>query len=293
MGMVDEPTASGTGATGQLVGAMLPEGGAVAGPIHPEQHNLAQHHPGVMHAVQSLLYGIVVGILIMTFATQPFRIPSASMEPTLMVGDFVLVAKGDFGGHEDGHSMTGLLPAMRIRRGDVIVFRYPVDPSIHLVKRVVGLPGDRLRLHDDQLFVNGQPLIEPYAHYAAGPGDAYRDNFPRLETPDPDVVSNWWIQMRSLVANGELMVPPGEYFVLGDNRNDSEDSRYWGLVPASAIVGRPVLIYFSLAPSGRQADRVDGARPGRESSAQAASGHGLLGAIDGFARWDRVIRVVH
>lgn len=291
MGMVDEPAASGAVAAGQLSEGSAPEGGAVAESAHP-----VQHHPGLLHAVQSLLYGVVVGILIMTFAAQPFRIPSASMEPTLMVGDFVLVAKGDFGGPPSGRGAAGVLPAMMIRRGDVIVFRYPVDPSMHLVKRVVGLPGDRLRLHDDQLYVNGQPLKEPYAHYAAGPADAYRDNFPRLETPDPDVVSNWWIQMRSLVADGELTVPPGAYFVLGDNRNDSEDSRYWGLVPAATIIGKPVLIYFSLAPAERS-QAGDGVRPGRESAVQATSGqagtgHGLLGAIGGFARWDRVIRVV-
>jgi len=156
----------------------------------------------MLHAAQSLLYIIIVAIFIITFAVQPFRIPSESMEPTLMVGDFLLVAKQDFPVPTDALP----LPSTPIRRGDVVVFHYPIDPSIHLVKRVIGMPGDHLRLRDGRVFINGRALNEPYAVYRPGPSDNFRDNFPRLSNPDPDVTSNWWIQMKSLVNHGELTV---------------------------------------------------------------------------------------
>ena len=166
-------------------------------PRSPESH-------GMIHAIQSLLYIIIVAIFIITFTVQPFRIPSESMDPTLLVGDFLLVAKQNF----PATSGSIPLPSTPIRRGDVIVFHFPVDPSIHLVKRVIGLPGDHLRLHGNHVYIDGQPLDEPYAIYRPGPAEPFRDNFPRLSNPDPDVASAWWIQMRSLVNHGELTVPP-------------------------------------------------------------------------------------
>ncbi len=275
--------------------------GTTHGPHGP--HDRPRHEgPGLIHALQSLLYGVVVAIFIMSFTAQPFRIPSASMEPTLLVGDFVLVAKGNFGASTSDDE-AGLLPAAAIRRGDVIVFRYPKDPSLHLVKRVIGVPGDRLHLHADHVFVNGHALDEPYALYEPGPSDLYRDNFPRLETPNPDVDSNWWVRMQTLVAGGELTIPPGEYFVLGDNRNDSEDSRYWGLVPAAAIVGKPVLIYFSLnspdrmaaGPASGQASGQAAAENRQQAAGAAPAGTAarrLLEVISSFARWNRTLLVV-
>jgi signal peptidase I len=251
----------------------------------------------LLHAAQSLLYIIIVAIFIITFIFQPFRIPSESMQPTLMVGDFLLVAKQQFPMAADSLPF----PSTPIKRGDVIVFHYPIDPSIHLVKRVVGVPGDHLRLRDGHVYIDGHALDEPYAVYRPGPPDSFRDNFPRLANPDPDVTSNWWIQMKSLVNHGELTVPPRSFFVLGDNRNDSEDSRYWGFVPSSAIVGKPLLIYFSLNEPGRDDDpdgnpdgssetpaapRVSALPPPRPK--QASVFPGLLN----FARWDRTLRVV-
>jgi len=252
----------------------------------------------LLHAMQSLLYIIVVAIFIITFIFQPFRIPSESMEPTLLVGDFLLVAKQQFPFPKDALPF----PATPIKRGDVIVFHYPLDPSIHLVKRVIGLPGDHLRLRDGRVFIDGRALDEPYAVYRPGPADNYRDNFPRLANPDPDVSSNWWIQMKSLVNRGELTVPPRSFFVLGDNRNDSEDSRYWGFVPASAIVGKPLLVYFSLNQAGKDQDADDAdddsgsetpttphvsALP-RSKPTKPRTFSGILN----FARWDRVLRVI-
>jgi signal peptidase I len=246
----------------------------------PEAH-------GMIHAVQSLLYIIIVAIFIITFAVQPFRIPSESMDPTLMVGDFLLVAKQNFPMTRDSLPF----PSTPIRRGDVIVFHYPIDSSIHLVKRVIGMPGDHLRLRDNHVYINGVALNEPYAVYRPGPGDNFRDNFPRLSNPDPDVTAAWWIQMKSLVNHGELTVPPHSFFVLGDNRNDSEDSRYWGFVPAAAIVGKPLVIYFSVNQEGRdddsptaEASAIPTVKPQRSST---------LTNIADFARWDRTLRVVH
>jgi signal peptidase I len=197
----------------------------------------------------------------MTFTAQPFRIPSASMEPTLLVGDFLLVNKEISTGR-----FPALAPANLIRRGDLIVFHYPVDPALHLVKRIVGLPGDRLRLRDGRVWIDGRALSEPYAVYLPSGADSYRDDFPRMDRADPAVDSRWWVQMHSLVANGELTIPPDSYFVLGDNRNNSEDSRYWGLVPRAAIVGKPFLIYFSL----------------KEPAV----------SLMNLARWDRTLRIV-
>jgi len=152
------------------------------------------------------------------------------------------------------------------------------------------MPGDHLRLRDGRVFINGRALNEPYAVYRPGPSDNFRDNFPRLSNPDPDVTSNWWIQMKSLVNHGELTVPPRSFFVLGDNRNDSEDSRYWGFVPASAIVGKPLLIYFSL----NEESRDDDPPTARASAMPPLQPHtsSTLGEIASFARWDRTLRVV-
>lgn len=246
---------------------------------------------GMIHAIQSLLYIIIVAIFIITFTVQPFRIPSESMEPTLMVGDFLLVSKLEFPAKDNT-----ALPYTPIRRGDVVVFHYPIDPSIHLVKRVIGMPGDHLRLRDGHVFIDGRALQEPYAVYRSSPPDNFRDNFPRLQTPDPDVTSNWWIQMRSLVNRGELTVPPRSYFVLGDNRNDSEDSRYWGFVPASAIVGRPLLVYFSLNEDSRDDDEDSltphaSALPPPKPRQNTTIAH-IANQIANFARWDRTLRVV-
>ena len=250
----------------------------------------------MLHAIQSLLYIIVIAIFIITFAVQPFRIPSESMEPTLLVGDFLLVAKQEFPFPKDALPF----PATPIKRGDVIVFHYPVDPSIHLVKRVIGMPGDHLRLRDGHVYIDGRALVEPYAVYRPGPADNYRDNFPRLANPDPDVGSNWWIQMRSLVNHGELTVPPHSFFVLGDNRNDSEDSRYWGFVPASAIVGKPLLVYFSLNQTSKDDEKDEDAGTETPTTPHVSAlprpipkKATTFSGIGNFARWGRVLRVIH
>jgi len=198
----------------------------------------------VLTAIQSLLLVVVVAMFVVTFILQPFRIPSESMDPTLRVGDFLLMNKQAFAPHG---AMDVLLPRTPVRRGEVAVFHYPLHPEVDFVKRVVGLPGDRLHLRDGRLFVNGKAVDEPYAFYGASMPDSFRDDFPTLHSLDSNVDPAWWMTMRRDVRDGDLWIPAGKYFVMGDNRNDSEDSRYWGFVPEKAMVGKPMLVYFSVA----------------------------------------------
>jgi signal peptidase I len=254
-------------------------------PSHRSHHH---HRTGIFPALQSLLYLIVIAIFIITFCAQPFRIPSESMESTLLVGDFLLVNKQAAPPNAPGES-SGLLPAAPIHRGDIIVFHDPVDNTLHLIKRVIGLPGDHLRLHSGRVFINGHPLTEPYAVYRPSPPDNFRDNFPRLQSADPEIDSRWWIRMRSLIDNGELIIPTGNFFVMGDNRNDSEDSRYWGFVPSEAIVGKPFLIYFSL----QQHDSEDASNLTQEAVADQRGQHpSRIDSLVDFARWGRTFQIV-
>ncbi len=243
---------------------------------------LRLHLPTLPEALASLLRTIVVALFVLTFVLQPFLIPSESMERTLLVGDFLLFNKQVYA--PSNLLSRWLMPYRPVERGDIIVFHHPNPPL--LVKRVIGIPGDRLRIEDGRVYVNGVPLDEPYAAYEPAPPNAFRDNFPAKVYTDPQVDPDWWRQMQSLTRNGELQVPPGEYFVLGDNRNHSSDSRYWGFVPRQAIVARPVVIYFSLR------------RPSTTDVQQAADdrlGHGreLAVRIAAFARWKRIFQVVH
>jgi signal peptidase I len=240
------------------------------------------HLPTFPEALASLLRTLVVALFLLTFVLQPFLIPSESMERTLLVGDFLLFNKQVFA--PSNQLGRWLMPYRPMERGDIIVFHHPKPPL--LVKRIVGLPGDRLRIEDGKVFINGAPLEEPYAAFEPAPVNDFRDNFPARVYTDPEVDPDWWRQMQSLTRNGELVVPAGEYFVLGDNRNHSSDSRYWGFVPRSAIVARPLVIYFSLR------------RPSSTDVEQAADdrlGHGseLAERIAGFARWRRIFQVVH
>ena len=239
-------------------------------------------HDGLLPSIQALLTIIVVAIFIITFAVQPFRIPSASMVPTLLVGDFLLVDK-----QTATLDHLPLAPG-KLRRGDVIVFHYPPNPSVHLVKRVIGLPGDDVRLHDDRVFINGQPLAEPYALYRPSPPDPYRDNFPRLTSTDPEVDARWWMELRHLAPHGQLHIPANQYFVLGDNRNNSEDSRYWGLVPAAAIIGKPLLVYLSLREPESATDDPDTTT----DQTRAARPTDLWSNLRSLARWQRALHIV-
>lgn len=191
--------------------------------------------------IQSIAGTVVIAVFVVTFLVQAFTIPSESMEHTLLIGDYLLVDKFCYG----GPSWNRLLPYRKIQRGDIVVFHYPVHPQQHFVKRVVGLPGDRVRLINKKVYVNGAPLEEPYVQYISAVRDPYRDDFPRTDIPAIGVTARWWGEMPKLVEDKQLIVPEGSYFVLGDNRDDSQDSRYWGFVPRENIIGRPLMIYWS------------------------------------------------
>jgi signal peptidase I len=176
-----------------------------------------------------------------TSLLQAYVIPSGSMEGTLLVGDHLFVDRLTYA-PADAVSKH-LLPYRDVRRGDVIVFRSPVE-NLTLVKRAIGVPGDHIRLSHKQLILNGKPIDEPYTRHIADNLDRYRDDFPSYAPPgdlNPRAVE----MLRSDVVNGELVVPPGFVFAMGDNRENSNDSRYWGLVPRENIEGTPVVIYWS------------------------------------------------
>jgi signal peptidase I len=244
-----------------------------------------RHLPTVPEALASLLQTIVVALFLLTFVLQPFLIPSESMERTLLVGDFLLVNKQIFAPEgRPGSLIRRFLPYREIERGDIVVFHHRNPP--YLIKRVVGLPGDRIRIEQGRVSVNGMPLDEPYAAYEPSAASPFRENFPARMYTDPSVDPAWWREMQDLTRNGELVVPPGEYFTLGDNRNHSLDSRFWGLVPRAAIVARPLVIYFSLRrPSSTDVQQAADDRLGHETE--------LAARLTGFARWRRIFQVVH
>ena len=244
------------------------------------------HMPTPPEAFAALLRTLVVALFLLTFVLQPFLIPSESMEHTLLVGDFLLVNKQILA--PSGPLTRWLLPYRQVQRGDIVVFHHPRPPL--LIKRVVGIPGDRIRVDDGHLSVNGMRIPEPYAAFEPTAFNPSRDVFPGTIYSDPSVNPDWWRRMRSLVHNGELVVPENQYFVLGDNRNHSEDSRFWGLVPREAIIARPMLIYFSVRrPSATDVEHI------QEDKAQDDRlGHDreLMAKLTGFARWERIFRVV-
>ncbi len=208
-----------------------------------QRHVASSFGADLIGSMQSLMGTVVIAIFVITFIVQAFQIPSESMENTLLVGDYLLVNKLCYGGSGLGDHV---MPYQKIRRRDIIVFHYPVDPKQHFVKRVIGLPGDRLRMVNKKVFINGKPLDEPYVHFLEPANNLYRDDFPRTDIPAVNMEGSWWLQMRKLVEDGELIVPQGHYFVMGDNRDDSQDSRYWGFVPQENIIGRPLVIYWSV-----------------------------------------------
>ena len=197
-----------------------------------------------LSGIQWLCSTVVLAVFVITFIAQAFQIPSESMENTLLIGDYLLVDKVHYG---EGNRWNWLMPYSQIQRGDIIVFRYPVHPSQHFVKRVIGVPGDHVHLFRGTVFVNGKAVEDSqYAVHKGGQFDSYRDNFPAGNYISPEVNSSWWIEMHNVVHRGEIVVPPDKYFVLGDNRDESLDSRYWGFVPRENIIGRPFLIYWSV-----------------------------------------------
>ncbi len=200
---------------------------------------------------ESLVVTVILAIFGTTFVLQAFKIPTGSMENTLLIGDHLLVNKFIFAPQTG--ALGRLLPYREPRHEDVVVFKFaPVDeqtePGEHFVKRVIGIPGDHIRIFHRQVFVNEKPLYEPYVRHDPAYADELRpgDDFPPPDSEYlPGATASWEAEMGSVVKNGELLVPPDSYFVLGDNREQSWDSRFWGFVKRSMIIGRPVVIYWS------------------------------------------------
>ena len=249
--------------------------------VTDELRKMRMHLPTFPEALGSFLRTVVVALFLLTFILQPLLIPSESMEETLLVGDFLLFNKQIYAPAEDPGGKV--MPYRQVKRGDIVVFRHS-DPPL-LVKRVVGLPGDRLRMRDGRVLIDGVALDEPYAAFEPAAPNASRDNFPARIYSDPQVDPDWWRQMQSLTRNGELVIPPGEYFVLGDNRNYSLDSRYWGLVPRQAIIAQPLMIYFSV-------NRPSSTDPQPGADDRLGQGRQLFSRLKELARWERIFRVV-
>jgi signal peptidase I len=208
----------------------------------PEVGPSTGHRPEFHSRFKALVEIVVIFLFAITFVVQASKVPTESMENTLLVGDYLLADKLHFG---NGGVGSWLLPYRDIRGGDIVVFHFPLVSSHYLVKRVVGVPGDHVRLHDGIVYVNGTPLKEDYAIHKLGTRDSYRDNFPAgLSTAA--VNTRWRSELPRHITNGELVVPEGQYFVMGDNRDVSLDSRYWGFVPRENIVGHVLMVYLSL-----------------------------------------------
>jgi len=188
-------------------------------------------------------------ILILLFGTstiaQPFVIPTSSMHNTLYTGDHLIVDKLAYSPASSFSKY--LLPYSEPKRGDIIVFHHPTLITVDYVKRVIGVPGDHIKLVNKVVYVNGKPLNEPYTIHLDN-SSQYRDNFPIGEpeyAPDPKMAARAAEMLRDDVVNGELVVPPASYFAMGDNRDNSLDSRYWGLVPRDNITGKPLIVFWS------------------------------------------------
>ncbi|MGH8119575.1 MAG: signal peptidase I [Gammaproteobacteria bacterium] len=184
-------------------------------------------------------------LVLRSFIAEPFRIPSASMMPTLLIGDFILVNKYDYGIRLPVINLK-IIQNKTPQRGDIIVFRYPQDPKIPFIKRVVGLPGDHIAYYDKMVHINGNPVqqMEPESYQGAGAGkimDGVSRRLEQLGSIKHDIL----VEPAGYSSEFEGVVPPGQYFVLGDNRDNSRDSRYWGYVPDANLIGRAFMIWMN------------------------------------------------
>lgn len=227
----------------------------------------------------------VAGLFIITFVVQHFEIPSRSMENTLLVGDHVFVDRLTPTGK---HGFPGfLMPYRELHRGDTAVFVSPAEPGLYLVKRIVAAPGDRMHLRNGVLYINGIRQAEPYV-VRDGSFDPYRDDFPALSGfGNFQVTHDWAMEMPRYTRDGDLVIPPGHYFAMGDNRDVSLDSRYWGFVPEQNILGRPLFIAWSLNQT--EDDFPTNATWGERASIFVHTATHFFG----LTRWNRILRLVH
>lgn len=191
---------------------------------------------------------LLVVLLLRAFVFEPFRIPSKSMVPSLLVGDFVVVSKFSYGLRLPV-THTKILDTGQPRRGDIAVFRYPRDPGIDYIKRIVAVPGDTVAYHDKQLYINGKPVSRQDLGLYDGP-DADLDSQMQAFKESLPGAGHAYKMLQVVDAAGpdvdEVEVPEGHYFAMGDNRDNSADSRIWGFVPEENLVGRATMIWLSL-----------------------------------------------
>ena len=183
---------------------------------------------------ESIVIAVILALFVRTWVVQAFKIPTGSMENNLLIGDHLLVNKFIFGPTPLAIGRA-VLPVRPIHRGDILVFKYPEEPDRDFIKRVIGLPGETIELKNKKIYVNNQPLEEPYVHFLTPPSSDYQE------------VTSYDLRERF----GPVTVPADKYFVMGDNRDNSQDSRYWGYLPRDYVKGKALVIYWSYE-SGRE-----------------------------------------
>jgi signal peptidase I len=194
--------------------------------------------------VASIASVLVIGLFIITFCMQAFEIPTSSMVSTLLIGDHVFVDRVRLA--PKSSFVDKIIPYRDPKRGDIFVFVSPSEPGLFVVKRVIGVPGDRIHLRGGKVYLNGQLQNEPYAIHSLGDYRPYRDEFPSVApTRDDQLAPDWQITEQDHIQGDDIVVPPNSYFGMGDNRDVSYDSRYWGFIPRENVVGRPMFIYWS------------------------------------------------
>jgi len=233
----------------------------------------------------SLAAVLVTGLFIITFILQAFEIPSSSMENTLLIGDHVFVNREQFAPPTPW--LGPILPHRQIHRGDIVVFLSPAEPGLYVVKRIIGIPGDRIHLREGVVYRNGEKLDEPYViHQSGDEVNLYRDNFPEVAPSEMNnVTPDWEMALPHHIEGDDLVVPPNSYFGMGDNRDVSLDSRYWGFIPEENVIGRPMFIYWSFqTPAGQYLER-------EVSQRLSFLVHVVLHFFD-ETRWRRTFKVV-
>jgi signal peptidase I len=195
---------------------------------------------------------LATGLFIIIFMVQAFAIPSPSMENTLLVGDHLFVDRVQFS--PASHWLGSLLPYRDIHRGDIVVFLHPAQPGLYVVKRIIGIPGDHIHLLHGIVYRNGQKLDEPYViHQPDGGYIPYRDDFPAVAPNEfTNAIPSWKLTLPRNLEGNDLVVPPNNYFGMGDNRDVSYDSRFWGFIPKENVIGRPMFIYWSFVTPNDQ-----------------------------------------
>ena len=217
---------------------------------------------------ESIVIAVILALFVRTWVVQAFKIPTGSMENNLLIGDHLLVNKFAFAPTATGIERV-VLPIRNIKRGDIVVFKYPDEPERDFIKRVIGLPGETLELRNKKVYINGQPLEEPYVHFLE-PASTSQE------------VTSFDVRERY----GPVHVPDGQYFVMGDNRDNSQDSRYWGFLPQHYIKGKALMIYWSY-----ESDREDYLDEGAGATIK-----GLFSVVTHFftkTRWERLFHQIH